>query len=346
MSFESRIQQHWYGAPGWLRMLAPLEWTYRTIAASRRWAFLHGVRRSEKIAVPVIVVGNISVGGTGKTPIVVALCAALKQAGYRPGIISRGYGAEPPHTPYAVTAHSKSLDAGDEPLLLALATDCPVVIAPDRVAAANYLLAENDCDVIVSDDGLQHYRLQRDFEIAVVDGRRGLGNGHCLPVGPLREDASRLDCVDAVLVNLAPGETTELRAQYHAFHLQPRAFVALDDGREIAPASWVQGAHGFQIGGHLRVHAVAGIGNPGRFFTTLRALGLDVIEHPFPDHHPFSAADLTFGDTLPVVMTEKDAVKCIGLARNAHCWYLAVDAMLPDSLLHAVIGRIAARTAD
>jgi tetraacyldisaccharide 4'-kinase len=339
MSFESRIQQHWYGAPGWLRVLLPLEWIYRAVTSVRRWSFRIGVRRSEKIAVPVIVVGNITVGGTGKTPIVVALCAALKQAGYRPGIISRGYGAEPPHTPYAVTPQSNPLDAGDEPLLLALATTCPVVIAPDRVAAANYLLAANTfpdqtCDVVISDDGLQHYRLQRDMEIAVIDGRRGLGNGHCLPVGPLREAASRLDSVDAVLVNMAPSETSALRQPYQAFYLQPRAFVGLRDGREIAPSQWSE----------RRVHAVAGIGNPGRFFDTLRTLGLDVIEHPFPDHHPFSAADLSFGDRLPIVMTEKDAVKCVALAISA--WYLAVDAVLPDSLIEDIVGRIAARTAD
>lgn len=332
MSFESRIQQHWYGAPGWLRVLLPLEFVYRSISASRRWAFRKGVRRSKKIAVPVIVVGNITVGGTGKTPIVVALCAALKRAGHRPGIISRGYGSEPPYWPFEITPFTHPAEAGDEPLLLALSTDCPVVIAPDRVAAANFLLDLHACDVIVSDDGLQHYRLQRDFEIAVIDGRRGLGNGHCLPVGPLREDAGRLDSVDAVLVNTPLDDTTELQANYHAFYLQPRVFVALDDGREIAPANWSK----------PRVHAVAGIGNPGRFFDTLRGLGLDVIEHAFPDHHVFVGDDLAFADALPVIMTEKDAVKCVALERGTiDCWYLAVDAVLPDFLIAALIGRIA-----
>ncbi|MET0378568.1 MAG: tetraacyldisaccharide 4'-kinase [Spongiibacteraceae bacterium] len=332
MSFESRIHQHWYGAPGWLRVLLPLEWFYRSASASRRWAFRSGLRRSEKIAVPVVVVGNVTVGGTGKTPIVVALCAAFKRAGHHPGIISRGYGAEPPHWPFEVTPQTKPADSGDEPLLLALSTDCPVVIAPDRVAAAKFLLEQHACDVIISDDGLQHYRLQRDFEIAVIDGRRGLGNGHCLPVGPLREDASRLDSVDAVLVNTPTADAVERQAHYHAFHLQPRAFVALDDGSEILPADWPK----------LRVHAVAGIGNPGRFFDTLRGLGLDVIEHVFPDHHPFVAGDLAFADALPVVMTEKDAVKCVALERGAiDCWYLAVDAVLPDFLITSLIGRIA-----
>lgn len=333
MSLESRIQQRWYGRPGWLQALLPLEWLYRSVATTRRWAFRRGLRRSERIAAPVIVVGNITVGGTGKTPIVIALCAALKKAGYRPGIISRGYGAEPPYWPFAVTPQSQAQQSGDEPLLLALSTDCPVVIAPDRVAAANFLLARYPCDVIVSDDGLQHYRLRRDFEIAVIDGARGLGNGHCLPVGPLRETAQRLDAVDAVLVNMPPQDVIELRPQFHAFNLQPRCFVALDDGREIAAAQWRS----------PRVHAVAGIGNPGRFFDTLRALGLGVIEHAYPDHHAFTERDLDFGDALPVVMTEKDAVKCVALARGAlDCWYLAVEAQLPDSLISTLIGRIAA----
>ncbi len=330
MTFESHIQRRWYGAPGWLRLLLPLEALYRGVSSARH--ALHR-RGAKPLAAPVIVVGNITVGGTGKTPVVVSLVAALKHAGFRPGIISRGYGAEPPHWPYEVTPQSKAVDAGDEPLLLALSADCPVVIEPDRVAAAAYLLARHDCDVIVSDDGLQHYRLARAFEIAVIDGARGLGNGHCLPVGPLREDAGRLDSVDAVLVNRPEADAIELRPQYHGFHLQPRAFVALDDGREVAPAQWSA----------RRVHAVAGIGNPGRFFATLRELGLDVIEHAFPDHHAFTAEDLQFGDALPVVMTEKDAVKCVALPRgSAVCWYLAVDAMLPDSLIEAVVGRIAA----
>ena len=333
MTFESNIQQHWYGAPGWLRVLLPLEIIYCFITSLRRFCFRVGIVRSEKISVPVIVVGNITVGGTGKTPVVVALCSALKQAGYNPGIVSRGYGAEPPHIPFAVTAQSHAAESGDEPLLLALSTDCPVVIAPDRVAAARFLLSQYDCDVIISDDGLQHYRLHRDFEIAVVDGARGLGNGHCLPVGPLRESASRLDTVDAVLVNTARTSRDQLREPHYAFRLLPRAFVSLRDGREVSPEQWSQ----------PRVHAVAGIGNPGRFFNTLRELGLDLIEHPFPDHHEFIADDLKFGNALPVVMTEKDAVKCVGLNSTApEFWYLSVDATLPDSLIDGIVGKIAA----
>lgn len=333
MTFESNIQQHWYGAPGWLRVLLPLEIIYRSITSLRRFLFRVGILRGEKIAVPVIVVGNITVGGTGKTPVVVALCAALKNAGYKPGIVSRGYGAEPPHIPFAVTPQSHAAESGDEPLLLALSTDCPVVIAPDRVAAAKFLLSQHDCDVIISDDGLQHYRLRRDFEIAVIDGARGLGNGHCLPVGPLRESSARLDQVDAVLVNTARTSRDQLREPHYAFRLLPRAFVSLRDGREVSPSQWSQS----------RVHAVAGIGNPGRFFNTLRELGLDVLEHPFPDHHEFSADDLKFGDALPVVMTEKDAVKCVGLASvSQQFWYLSVDAALPDSLINRIVGRIVA----
>jgi len=342
MSFDSHLQQRWYGRPGLLLLLLPLEWLFRVIVAARRWSLLRSIQLSEKLPVPVIVIGNIAVGGTGKTPIAIALCAALKQAGFRPGIVSRGYGAKPPQFPYLVSAQSRVDEAGDEPLLLALNTDCPVVIAPDRVAAARHLLANSDCDVIISDDGLQHYRLQRDIEWVVIDGARGFGNGHCLPVGPLREPQSRLDSVDAILVNTSSArvdtsstfiDAEALREPHFAFQLQPRAFVALSDGRELAAAKWPQ----------RRVHAVAGIGNPARFFNTLRALGVDVIEHAFPDHHAFTAADLQFADNLPVIMTEKDAVKCIGLDVGAReCWYLAVEAVVPDSLFSTLIGRIAA----
>ncbi|MDY0071307.1 MAG: tetraacyldisaccharide 4'-kinase [Thauera sp.] len=334
MSADAHLQQRWYGAPGWLRLLAPLEWIFRLVTALRRGLYRAGVLRSEKLPVPVIVVGNISVGGTGKTPIVIALCEALQRAGLSPGIVSRGYGAQPPQFPYRIDANSTAREAGDEPLLLALNTQCPVVIAPDRVAAARHLLAGADCDVIISDDGLQHLRLRRDIEWVVVDGARGFGNGHCLPVGPLREPRARLAAVDAVLVNASTGTTASIgvHPHLHPFQLRPRAFVALDDGRAVAPVNWAQ----------PRVHAVAGIGNPARFFDTLRALGLDVIEHAFPDHHAFSADDLAFADALPVVMTEKDAVKCVGLELGSRaCWYLAVEAVVPDSLLSSVIGRIA-----
>lgn len=335
MNFESHIQQRWYGRPGWLCLLLPFELIYQLIVALRRFLFRLNILRSEKIAVPIVVVGNIAVGGTGKTPVVIALCAALKQAGFHPGIISRGYGAEPPHLPFAITADSRATEAGDEPLLLALNTHCPVVIAPNRVAAANYLLEHNVCDVIISDDGLQHYRLRRDIELAVIDSQRGVGNGHCLPVGPLRETIARLDMVDAVLVNSVINSVTDtdrLKVPQHAFYLRPKSFVALHDRREIQPAQWAS----------PRVHAVAGIGNPDRFFSTLKSLGLTVIEHPFPDHHNFAAADLQFGDGLPIVMTEKDAVKCIDLDSGLHeCWYLAVEAVLPESLIAALLGRIA-----
>lgn len=334
MSADAHLQQRWYGSPGWLRLLAPFEWLFRVTTALRRLLYRAGVLRAEKMPVPVIVVGNISVGGTGKTPVVIALCDALKRAGLRPGIVSRGYGAQPPQFPYRVEANSTAREAGDEPLLLALNTQCPVVIAPDRVAAARHLLASSECDVIVSDDGLQHLRLRRDIEWLVVDGARGFGNGHCLPVGPLREPRDRLTAVDAVLVNATSGTTAPigLHPHLHPFHLRPRAFVALDDGREVAPSLWSQ----------PRVHAVAGIGNPARFFDTLRALGLEVIEHAFPDHHAFTTDDLAFADALPVVMTEKDAVKCVGLEFGARaCWYLAVEAVVPDSLFEQVTGRIA-----
>lgn len=342
MSLEAELQRRWYGRPGWLWLLLPLEFLYRAIVALRRLAYRRGWLASWRAPVPVVVVGNIAVGGTGKTPIVIALCAALRSRGFRPGIVSRGYGAEPPSFPHLVDRDGDARSNGDEPLLLARRTGCPVAIAPDRTAAARFLLEHTDCDVLIGDDGLQHYALARDVEWVVFDGARGIGNGRCLPVGPLREPVERLAAVDALVVNATSGALAGASGvghvrgpARHEFRLQPGAMVHLASGREVDAAQWCRD--------NPRVHAVAGIGNPGRFFATLRALGCTPVEHAFADHHPFTAADVAFGDALPVAMTEKDAVKCAAFAAGRDLWFLRVEAALPDSLLASITGKLRAR---
>jgi tetraacyldisaccharide 4'-kinase len=295
-------------------LLLPLAALFAAIAALRRLAWRHGLLSSRHPGVPVIVVGNITAGGTGKTPLVLWLAQFLQSRGMHPAIISRGHGSRR-REPRAVPADGAPADFGDEPCLLALRAACPVWVGVDRAATAAALRAAHpEVDVIVSDDGLQHYRLARDFEIAVIDGMRGLGNGWPLPAGPLREPPSRLATVDAVVINdgatalPVPGALSmRLRGSHFRNLVRPQQLVTAAD-----------------LGGTV-VHAVAGIGNPRRFFGHLRELGLECIEHPFPDHHPYCASDLVFGDGAPVVMTEKDAVKCAAFA-NENQWALIVDA--------------------
>lgn len=309
------LQAHWYSprAPVWL---LPLEGVFRVLAALRRAAYSRGLLRSQKLAVPVVVVGNISVGGTGKTPLVAWLVKLFQKAGYHPGIVSRGYGGQAQRWPQQVRADSNPDLVGDETVMLAQRCGCPIAAGPDRVAAARALLQHARCDVIISDDGLQHYALQRDIEIAVVDGERRFGNGHCLPAGPLREPISRLGQVDFVVANGAAS-----RGEF-AMRLAARGLRAVADDSQ--PRDFVE------LAGQ-RVHAVAGIGHPQRFFQLLRAQGLMPVEHPFPDHHRYVAGDLAFGDDLPIVMTEKDAVKCRPFA-GAQMWYVPVEAHLPEAL--------------
>lgn len=317
------LVEQWYSprAPLWL---LPLSWLFSLLVRLRRLAYRSGVFRSERLPVPVIVIGNISVGGAGKTPLVVWLVKQLQLAGYRPGIITRGYGGQAQQWPQQVTPESDPVMVGDEPVLLAQRCGCHIVAAPDRVAAARALLQNSACDIVISDDGLQHYRLQRDVEIVVVDGARRFGNGHLLPAGPLREPLSRLQQVDHVVANGA-AQSGEVKMQ-----LVPGRLISLsDDNRSAALAEF----HGQQV------HAVAGIGNPGRFFELLKNSGLSVIEHPFPDHHGFAAGDLSFGDDLPVLMTEKDAVKCRPYA-DGRMWYLPVEAQLDESFARSLMQRI------
>ncbi len=308
------LEKRWYSdqpAPCWLKPLAAL---YRYLAERRKQEYLSGRRPRWSAPVPVIVVGNISVGGTGKTPVTLWLVEWLRSQGYSPGIISRGYGGKPASYPYEVMADSPADQSGDEPLMMVRRTGCPLVIDPDRPAAARELLQRHDCDLIISDDGLQHYALGRDIEIAVIDGERGLGNRHCMPAGPLREPETRLQSVDLVLQN--GGEAG--RFAPYCFRLQPGQLYS-PDRKESVSLQQLSGA---------AVHAVAGIGHPQRFFNTLRQAGLEVIEHAFPDHHPFTSRDIEFGDGLPVVMTEKDAVK-VSPDAGSNVWFLEVEAS-PD----------------
>jgi tetraacyldisaccharide 4'-kinase len=307
---KSRLEARWYAGQPAPRVLRPLAALYGRMAAARRQR-LQGC--AQRVDVPVIVVGNIAVGGTGKTPMVIWLVDRLREWGWRPGVISRGYGAKPPQRPFVVHAGGTPAECGDEPLLIARRSGAPVVIDPDRVAAARQLLAGGAVDIIVSDDGLQHYRLARDLEIGMVDGRRGLGNGALLPAGPLREPQARLRELDLVVVNGTGWHEAGLQPLHMDLAVSDAS--TLDGGRRV-PLTTFAGQ---------RVHAVAGIGNPHRFFATLRAAGIEFVEHPFADHHRFRPQDLRFSEALPVLMTEKDAVKCAGFA-HPDWWMVPVAA--------------------
>lgn len=310
-------------------LLLPLAALFAAIAALRRLAWRHRLLRSRHPGVPVIIVGNITAGGTGKTPLVLWLAQFLRDQGMHPAIISRGHGSRR-REPRAVPTDGTPDDFGDEPCLLAQRAGCPVWVGVDRAATAEALrTAHPGVDVILSDDGLQHYRLARDFEIAVIDGMHGLGNGWPLPAGPLREPPSRLSTVDAVVINgdapglVIPGALTmRLHGQHFRNLVQPQQRVTATDFGETV------------------VHAVAGIGNPQRFFNHLRDLGMRCTEHAFPDHHPFRAPDLAFGDSAPVVMTEKDAVKCAAFATENQ-WALIVDADVDARLGDLLTARLA-----
>jgi len=327
---ERWLLRTWYSAsaPFWLR---PLEALFRAVVFLRRACYRH-LLTAANVGVPVIVVGNISAGGTGKTPLVLWIVRRLQRRDLAPGIVTRGYGASPGRGARLVARTDDASQVGDEPLLLAQRSGVPVAVGRDRVEAAR-LLARAGVQVIVSDDGLQHYRLARDMEIAVMDGERGLGNGACLPAGPLREPPSRLAEVDLVVVNGA-----------QAKHWPGAATMALVP-EALAPVAGAEQRRALQSFRGQPVHAVAGIGNPGRFFGMLAREGLEVIAHPLGDHARIRPADLEFGDGLPVLMTEKDAVKC-GSFANPQTWYVPVSAVLDpagcerfDSLLDDVLAR-------
>ena len=323
---ELKLNGIWYGgqpAPWWLRALVPV---YSLGNRLDRWLKLR--RRPDDLkSVFIIVVGNITVGGSGKTPLVIRLCQLLREAGLKPGVISRGYGRRTPGLRLVSPASDPDL-VGDEPLLIAQRAGVPVIVSADRCEAARRLL-QQEINVIISDDGLQHYRLPRTLEICVVDGSRGFGNGRLLPAGPLREPLERLAAFDSIVIN---GETENLPAELPTtpMTLVSGMLRSLDDGQ-----GWRLG----QFAG-CKANAVAGIGNPDRFFDLLRHAGIKVSPHVFPDHHIFQADDFeSMEPSLPILMTEKDAVKCKGLGlKNA--WFLSVDAVLPAQWEQSLLKRV------
>lgn len=317
------LTDSWYQPSAIRWLLSPLSGLYRLVIGSRRLLYKHRVLPVKRLPVPVIVVGNLTVGGTGKTPLVIELVKTLQQQGWQPGVISRGYGGHTPSYPLVLTDDTTPDTAGDEPVLIKRATACPVVVAPDRVAAGQTLLASANCDVIVADDGLQHYRLARDIEIVVIDGKRFFGNRFCLPAGPLREPMNRLEEMDFRVLHNArqSGAFTMSTAIEQATNLQTSQTRPLT---EFAGES---------------VHAMAGIGHPQRFFDALTACGLSVIPHAFEDHHYYLADDLDFQDGHPVLMTEKDAVKCQDIA-HTNCWSVPLTAQLDAAFVEAVTDKL------
>jgi tetraacyldisaccharide 4'-kinase len=317
--------------------LLPFSWLFGGLVAIRRHLYRRGALRAVSLPVPVVVVGNLTVGGSGKTPLVLWLAERLRERGYHPGILSRGYGGD--GAIRQVFADSDAARVGDEPLLLARRSGVPVFVGRDRVAAGIALLvAHPQCDVLVCDDGLQHYRLDRCAEIAVFD-RRGTGNGHLLPAGPLREPARRLAGVTAVVINGGALPAAPAGAPCFPMRLAGRRFVALGDSRKTCSAADLRGK---------RLHAVAGIGDPSRFFSQLTGLGLEFSEHPFPDHRPFGAEDLSFARGGVLLMTEKDAVRCAGSALP-EAWVLPVEAEIGDApdgrrLLDVILEKLNGRT--
>jgi tetraacyldisaccharide 4'-kinase len=309
MSVQTWLNRIWYeraAPPWWLR---PLSLTYGAVAGSRRYLYAKHWRKSTRISSPVVVVGNLSVGGTGKTPLVCWLVARLIDRGFKPGVVTRGYGGSAGNA-RLIDSFDDPHRVGDESILLARRTGAPVAIGRNRPAASQ-LLVNAGCNVVVSDDGLQHYALVRDCEIVVIDGDRRFGNGWLLPAGPLRESKARLAAADAIVVN---GGRALLDGAL-SMRLEAKSVLSLTGGVVRALDEFAGRS----------VHAVAGIGNPERFFNMLRAHGIEVVGHPLPDHAHLRAADISFADERPVLMTEKDAVKCAGIA-GPHHWYVPVSA--------------------
>jgi len=332
------VETLWYGKRRPLWPLTPLAWLYRAVAETKRKKT--SVDGTEELALPVVVVGNITAGGTGKSPLTARLVQLMKSRGWHPVILSRGYGGKSDTYPLEVVDSTPAGVCGDEPLMLARATGCPVVVDPDRLRGARDAIDRQLGDVLICDDGLQHYRLPRDIELAVFDARRGVGNGALIPVGPLREPVGRIADVDFVVVNGLSSSGSEPAPQayagvthgdVHGMTLRPAALVNLTTG-ETRPPEALE---------NRGVRAVAGIGNPGRFFDTLRALGARVTERPFPDHHHFRPEDLGFHRGEWLVMTAKDAVKCRGIAPD-NAWMLTVEAELSESFERRFLERLAA----
>ncbi|NNF66164.1 MAG: tetraacyldisaccharide 4'-kinase [Gammaproteobacteria bacterium] len=326
MRLERWLLDVWYGGNNKGGWLSPLGWLFRSASGLRRWLYRAGWLSQHHPGVPLIVVGNISSGGTGKTPLVIWLAKELQAAGLRVGLLSRGYRGTAKSWPQQVTADSDPVLVGDEAVLLARRSLALVVVDPDRVAGARELV-KLGAEVIICDDGLQHYRLSRDLEFAVIDGARGIGNGRFIPAGPLREAPSRLQTVDSVIVNNRTSESAwpgSLAMKVTATH-----FVSLNEKRQGELA---------ELAGKT-VHAVAGIGNPSRFFDLLQGFNINIERHEFADHAIFHEQDLQFNDGLPVLMTEKDAVKCRTFSNEQLC-YVPVEAQFSEADANELRGQM------
>jgi tetraacyldisaccharide 4'-kinase len=320
------LNRHWYRSSfTWLTfLLLPLSWLFHGIVNFRRLLYWLRIKKNYLFTTPIIIVGNITVGGTGKTPFVIWLANYLREQGWRPGIVSRGYTGKENHFAVRVEESSDPRDVGDEAILLASRSNCPVMVCTQRVEAVRALLKETDCNLVISDDGLQHYRLSRQMEIAILDGERRFGNKQFIPAGPLRESISRLKKVDFVVTQL--GTSTD----QHTMSLLGETLYSVQSPQQKKLLTDLSG---------MKVHAVAAIGNPKRFFTQLRQAGLEVTEHSFPDHYFYQPSDLEFGDGLPVIMTEKDAVKCKSF-QNDLLWYLPVDVQIEEDFSTALLKKL------
>lgn len=324
MPVASRIERIWYGgepAPWWLAALVPV---YKALRALHLAPYRFGWRKAAHLSVPVIVVGNLTAGGSGKTPLTIALVEALRVRGFKPGVVSRGYGGTQ-HEPFLLDDMPSPAMVGDEPCLIRQHTGAPVAVGRDRARAAA-LLIERGVDVVLADDGLQNPALVRAVEICVIDGQRRFGNARLLPAGPLREPLARLQDFPFRVCNGGATQPGEI----------PMRLV----GDMAVPVTRCASVRPLESFAGERVHAIAAIGNPDRFFDGLRAHGIEVIAHAFPDHHAFVASELAFGDDLPLLMTEKDAVKCTGFAA-ANFWCVPVRAELPETFFDAIADRLA-----
>ena len=329
----SFIEQSWYQKKLWLWLLWPISLLTRLFVKRKRQKFLNQPNLSWKPNIPVVVVGNIVVGGTGKTPMVIWLSKLLESKGFKPGIVSRGYGGNSTRKPFIVDNDTTVKASGDEPLIIYKNTLRPVCISTSRISAIKKLLNEKDVDVIISDDGLQHYKMDRDLEIVIFDGNRGVGNGLCLPAGPLREPIDRIEDADFVV---SSSKITDIRTKHqnHLMTYQPIEWARIHDNKRFDAGSWPLSKN---------VHAVAGIGNPSKFYKTLFNLGLNPIQHSFPDHYQFSEEDLDFGDSLPIIMTEKDAVRCLDM-ESKNLWYLSVEAKFEnEDLAEGIMNKITSK---
>ena len=324
MSAERFWTNAWYQKSTWLLLLVPLSWLFRAISRLRRivlqWRF-----QGQSYAMPVVVIGNISLGGSGKTPLIIALAKALSERGYSVGVVSRGYGGASAQYPLVVGPETLVSQSGDEPLLIAKKLGCPIVVDPNRARAVEKLVKSFSCDLILSDDGLQHYRLHRDVEIAVVDGRRRFGNGYTLPAGPLRESPRRLKEVDFIIQNGGIVEPDDPGT--YIVQLETLGLRRFGSSELIGFDQWVESTN---------IHAVAAIGHPERFFESLRKMGFKVDSEPKNDHQTLTARDIGFDDDLPVVITAKDAVKYQDLVPD-NLWVLEVEMALDNEFVSSLI---------